>query len=1622
VQTKYLCVKAKNRAAGAPNLKKDHSNITHLPLDALIERLSLAGYEVSPRQRLQLWRTLQQFGADTLNDPAQLKYRLAPLIVTNAAEQEHFYQIFDKYLDDIQQYEPKTEEENPLRWWERIPTWGWAALLLFGLACLAGGLWYWLEQKETAILQAQHPRTVTVGETFTAQNISTGYDTTTTFRWELCDAETKEVEQSNEEHSDHWEVAITEQGNSPDKMLRLIARVGEERDTFRSTLQLQCAYPPKSKGIVVNKTIDTTRTITLNAGIDGPFTFEWDMGDGNTAEGYEIIHTYQKEGAYEVKLNISRPDAEGYCSQQLSRRISIGQKEYAFLTFQQLIADVPDRTAHFSTGTWLLMALIALLALYFWYRWLKQKPPPPDPERKARALQARFAHADRGPYQIPFRPQDDALRPGAELYRLAQVLRLRQEGLRTELDVPATIQNTIEQGGFPAVHLRRTTLPPNYLFLIDEQAPHSHQAQLYRYLLDFLRGQDVHIAAFWYKKTPARFWNAQYPKGLSLEQLQRLYPHYRLLVLGDAHAMLDPLAREQHQVQPKLAANFQRWKSRLLLTPLPANDWTYREAALYDTMAVFPSDTAGVESAMAYLETEQDEEDQRAMPSFTNWQAAHSQPPLPPETNYQKWSRPETYEHYFVGRDDLYRWFCALMVYPNPTWPLTLAIGKAIGAPLQFDNLLLLSRLPYLQGKPIPHRLRMQLLAKLDKVTIQQARTAVAEELKAAAPAARNSHANRKLQTQLAMQQFMLQPEEEEYREAMRHLLDANALNKREQAELEEGLQQQKGGKVNLEHFLSGKKQEATLPKTRRPLNADFYRALGLSALLLVLSVLVGLLDGSNRLSQYVGSTEAKAQSGFFWNSEIDSDSALLFHNQAIATWDSLRQRKAVLSPQDLQVIGDDFQLALKYRNGDYPLAAANAARNHYHRGLLHYHRYLQVRDTLSRVSAIFYFEQARLSDTLQADALHALGLLAYYQDDIPDATGYYNGLLVQGYFDTLQLQPNLRSLLFRMEGNAVQSNCLPPPALELLSGDSLCLGDTLRLRINRDKANIDYYLVRWGDGQVDTLQQAGEISHKYQFIDGEMKLSILIVGRCDDETQAYNITTKSISLYDCDQENLNEPGFSELVVAARSKIDREELNEAKLLIDRASGMKGNSPEVKLLYADYNSKLDQVYTDKVASSRDMVENGDCDRAISMLKEAINMAPGKKNAREWLAYAEEECRAKKDCNLRVKQYSMIGVQCVEITDRSTKVTMSLFNNSGNAVLFSLYGPSTREYAFYIVDGNNRKYYLKSISGDVSFGENQTLYSGDSKSFNLYFDKIPDGTREISIKEGTEHLQRSQNYWNFNNIKLDFGNKDLNKFDAAYIPDNMIRIPGGTFTMGCLNEERDGECYDREKPAHEVTVSTFYMSAHEVTNEQFMVFLNAEGNQEEGGKAWYDEQDSRSRIKQVKNGYEVEVGYEQHPVTHVSWYAARAYARWLSEQTGQNYRLPTEAEWEYAARGGEEGAKDNYLYSGSNNIDAVAWYYGNSGSDKHPVGRKQPNQLGLYDMSGNVREWVQDCMHEDYKGAPGDGSAWLEGDGGSCDRRVVRGGSWDFDFGSRAAYRYGGYADVRVINIGFRLSRN
>ncbi|MDR3340433.1 MAG: formylglycine-generating enzyme family protein [Candidatus Symbiothrix sp.] len=232
-------------------------------------------------------------------------------------------------------------------------------------------------------------------------------------------------------------------------------------------------------------------------------------------------------------------------------------------------------------------------------------------------------------------------------------------------------------------------------------------------------------------------------------------------------------------------------------------------------------------------------------------------------------------------------------------------------------------------------------------------------------------------------------------------------------------------------------------------------------------------------------------------------------------------------------------------------------------------------------------------------------------------------------------------------------------------------------------------------------------------------------------------------------------------------------------------------------------------------------------------------------------------------------------------------------------------------------------------------------------------------------------------------------DLQEADSYLAAGNqkgfkMVYVQGGTFTMGCTER---GKNYDSDaKPAHQVTLSDFYIGRYEVTQKQWKDIMGINANPS------YFKGDSL-------------------PVENISWEEVQEFIRKLNIQTNENYRLPTEAEWEYACRGGECPAQ--YKYSGSNKVSNVAWFRENSSGQTHPVGQKSPNKLGIYDMCGNVWEWCSD-----WKSAYSSDSQTDPTGPSSGHRRIARGGSWNSDaWHVRVLYRD---SSLPGGHLGFRLA--
>ena len=337
-------------------------------------------------------------------------------------------------------------------------------------------------------------------------------------------------------------------------------------------------------------------------------------------------------------------------------------------------------------------------------------------------------------------------------------------------------------------------------------------------------------------------------------------------------------------------------------------------------------------------------------------------------------------------------------------------------------------------------------------------------------------------------------------------------------------------------------------------------------------------------------------------------------------------------------------------------------------------------------------------------------------------------------------------------------------------------------------------------------------------------------------------------------------------------------------------------------------------------------------------------------------------------------------------------------------------------------------IRRQKDDAAWERAQRL--GTAVAYRSYVSANPKGRhvataerREAALTAKEERRQRLMRKWP----------RGKRLRDCEECPE-MVVVPAGKFRMGSPSHETGRR--DAEDPVHDVAIwEPFAVGIHEVTREEYGHFVKETGRstakkcrtykngkwKERSGRSW-----KKPGFKQGGN----------YPVVCVSWDEAKAYVEWLSRKTGEAYRLLNEAEWEYAARAGTRTAR--HWGSGetgqcryANGADRKLkrryskWKWAvASRDDKHvhtsPAGTYQPNGFGLHDMSGNVWEWVEDCWHGSYEGAPTDGSAWTSG--GNCSRRVLRGGSWrDVPGDLRSASRGRVAAGNRGVDGGFRIAR-
>ncbi len=1528
---------------------------TPLPLTRLFAQLQAAGFRLDTRRKLRLWRALHARGADYVGKTEELKYLLAPLIATTAAEQERFYKLWGEFCDECEKefegWTPIETKAPPVLQQETAhkKTYKWV-LPVIGVALGIILLIWWLLPSSKVALPPlsidKTPRLIREGDTLHLADPASSFgDKDSTIHWIVKDAATGEIEASGREI--HWHA----KDYGEDKWLALKA-ANRLPDSVK--IHIHCKNPPVIDTLLWPETnLILGQKVVFKVKTQGEILAFWVIDHRDTLSGSQVEYTPSYVGDLQVECYVARSKQEKDCYTAFNRSFLVGN-QYPKLSFAELRPDNPLTIRRPAEWIWAIMTPILLCAGWFFGRWMR-KMNEKTPQKPTDQLAAEYPIHDSGPYHIPYRPNNHLIGGLGAFFRMAEVLSRREEDERLSFDAAASINATIESGGFPSWRERALSSPPDYLVLVTRRDERDQQGRLFERLTSFLKNQDAPVTVFFHDGSFRRFWNPDYPAGLPLHHLAQHFADHQLVLLGDGHGLLNPYDTRRPSFFAETAPLL-RWRKRLLLTPSPVAAWSYQEALLHQHFLLYPADTDGLLAGFEALEALEE----FAPDPFVLWETAQGRIRSDQSDRYRRWDSVEEHRDFLQnsarpgssdGDPAAFRWLCALAVTTQPDYALTLAIGHALGIEVTHDRLLRLSRIPWLSANEPATALRLALLAQCAPDDERLARQAAAAELEAVRAQVAGSFAETDWRVNLAIHQFALDPRDEAHKQAIRELRALGLLSGGQEAELDWIVQNRADG-TGLP-FGSTRNLDAWLDVP--PSHSPWSKELWFGLLFVLLEILLSAFLESSSFEGFDLSRPLPAYA--FWMQETtNEDEAMRLNNRAVDLWSRVGNES---SPRT--ALADSVKTADQYLNkaisyrGQYPLADSNLQALRFNAAALKLNSYLQDSAGATVLQeAISGFRSVRPSHkSLYLSALHGKGLCYFYLD--------------------------------RISGNKKKTLGANPTNAPLTE-----------TRSARDSALAAYYalLTLTDSTYFDSLSATMPVNLE----------TLLFPDKPEQELAARVVYALRLLVLD---------------VQTKAPVPNAEIS-ARSIRSMTSNSRGQAeyvfPGRPFAFVPLRVKIPGYFAWD-GGFKPRTDNG---RDTIWLK-PMPASTQEGNRHEVATDTDGDGIPDPDDQCITQPGSPLYKGCPTPTDPVERLkveppTEALILEALKGFPFDKTAQANREEQEKIIN-----YIDASIEGNLIIKEDNGDVIYIKASFTSgYSIGISVGSKGKNDRYGVFLITSGSNSSQFFEI--------IKNTPSIPLPD-MIRIAGGTLTLGCTDEQTK-YCQDDEKPAHPVTLSDFALSRTEVTNAQYAAFLNEYGSTtvksgEYKGEAMIREHRWSIRFPDQKGLglYAPQAGYDNHPVVFVTWYGATEYCRWLSERTGQRYRLPTEAEWEYAARGGQKAnPKRMFLYAGSDEIDEVAWCNGGRDGQTHPVAQKKPNALGLYDMSGNVYEWCSDWYGADYYKSIAKGAKNPMGPD-SGDKRVCRGGSWgNIPETCRSARRISLSATFNNHVRGFRVARD
>lgn len=753
---------------------------------------------------MRLRRVVHERGAEYIGRFGEMKYLLAPFVASRPEEQRNFYAFWDQYVAELERdWKGESDEKGDD---SSSMSRGWRWLLLPFLGLLAYGAFRYFNPKSPPPVGEQfainiglpgaaadsvyekHTR-LTEGDTLRLLNRTQGKlrgADSTGFTWRVENTQTGVVERIYQTFALEMARPLV-QGEGLRAILvgdHLGLPPSKSADTM--LFVVQCANPPSLPKIKVAEgaiEVGVTHGYSVIDPEEG-VTYDWGFED-RRVEGTSVSHAFTKKGRFTVSVQAIRGGQENIasCYSLAFVEVQVVPKghDLPILASIPLERDEPRafaaRSTVFQVGKWLALLLLFIPYAFWKYRQFNESRREKTDEEIAEA----YPIFDQGPYNVPYRSRNDQISVPADFYRIADQLRVREEGETRVFDGAATIEATVNSGGFPSWQERSLRRPADYLVLVTHNDEFNQQDLLLKRLTGFLSAREAAITVYYHEGQFEHFWNKDYPKGWSPDRLYDRYQQFRLLVLGNAHGLVDNYASREPRLRPDKAVWLKGWARRLVLTTEPSSDWTAQEVLLYRNALLYPLTLNGLNEGVRMLnETEEYEPH-----DFVKWRTLHQRTNPEPSARYRKWETVADHEDYLQGDPELMRWLRGLAVTGNPDWNLTISIGRALDIEVTHDRLLQLSRIPWLAGNRPDHDLRFALLAGLVPQDEAAARTAVIKELELVEDSVKEAFAQTEWQTNLAVHQLHLAPASAPQKASLREMIRAGLFTTDQLRDLE---------------------------------------------------------------------------------------------------------------------------------------------------------------------------------------------------------------------------------------------------------------------------------------------------------------------------------------------------------------------------------------------------------------------------------------------------------------------------------------------------------------------------------------------------------------------------------------------------------------------------------------------------------------------------------------------------------------------------------------------------------------------------------------------------------------------------------------------------------------------